>query len=301
MAHPDRVKKNKNKENREQNDSVKLHNGSLKSIKMSKPEQEKLHEGQVALESRKKKKIKKERPAAMDDNVDEEDTKDVPLRGMKKKIKKKRPAAVDDNVDEENKKDVPLRGMKKKIKKKRSAAVDDNVDEENKKDVLLRGMKKKIKKKRPAAVDDNVDEENKKDVPLRGMKKWLLDYHSKRPGLKVLQQEIDVFIVDHEAQAEKERKEREAAAAAEGWTVVVHQKGRKKTVDSESGIAVGSVGLAAAQAKNAKKKAKESAVTFYRFQRREARRNEILELQNKFEEDKKRIAQMRAARKFRPY
>jgi len=243
MARPDRVKKNKNKENREQNDSVKLHDGSLKPIKMSKPEQEKLHEGQVALESRKKKKIKKERPAAMDDNVDEEDTKDVPLRGMKKKIKKKR----------------------------------------------------------PAAVDDNVDEENKKDVPLRGMKKWLLDYHSKRPGLKVLQQEIDVFIVDHEAQAEKERKEREAAAAAEGWTVVVHQKGRKKTVDSESGIAVGSVGLAAAQAKNAKKKAKESAVTFYRFQRREARRNEILELQNKFEEDKKRIAQMRAARKFRPY
>lgn len=161
--------------------------------------------------------------------------------------------------------------------------------------------KKKIKKRRPAAEDDNVEEENKEDVPLRGMKKWLLDYHNKRPGLKVLQQEIDDFIENHEAQAEKERKEREAASAAEGWTVVVHHKGRKKTVDSESGIAIGSVGLAAAQAKNAKKKAKESAVTFYRFQRREARRNEIMELQNKFEEDKKRIAQMRAARKFRPY
>lgn len=161
--------------------------------------------------------------------------------------------------------------------------------------------KKKIKKRRPAAEDDNVEEENKEDVPLRGMKKWLLDYHSKRPGLKVLQQEIDDFIENHEAQAEKERKEREAASAAEGWTVVVHHKGRKKTVDSESGIAMGSIGLAAAQAKKAKKKAKESAVTFYRFQRREARRNEIMELQNKFEEDKKRIAQMRAARKFRPY
>lgn len=161
--------------------------------------------------------------------------------------------------------------------------------------------KKKIKKRRPAAEDDNVEEENMEDVPLRGMKKWLLDYHSKRPGLKVLQQEIDDFIENHEAQAEKERKEREAASAAEGWTVVVHHKGRKKTVDSESGIAMGSIGLAAAQAKKAKKKAKESAVTFYRFQRREARRNEIMELQNKFEEDKKRIAQMRAARKFRPY
>lgn len=43
---------------------------------------------------------------------------------------------------------------------------------------------------------------------------------------------------NHETQAEKERKEREADAAAEGWTVVANHKGRKKTVDSESGIAM---------------------------------------------------------------
>lgn len=99
----------------------------------------------------------------------------------------------------------------------------------------------------------------------------------------------------------QERKEKEALAAEGGWTVVVHHKGRKKTTDSESGIAVGSVAQAAVENKMTKKKHKEVGQDFYRFQRREAQRNEIMTLQSKFEEDKKRLQQMRAARKFRPY
>lgn len=66
--------------------------------------------------------------------------------------------------------------------------------------------------------------------------------------------------------------ETEAAAAEDGWTVVVNKGGRKKTTD-DSGIAVGAVALEAA-AEHAKKKQKtEVAVDFYRFQRREVRRN----------------------------
>ncbi|WVZ08310.1 hypothetical protein V8G54_021656 [Vigna mungo] len=88
------------------------------------------------------------------------------------------------------------------------------------------------------------------------------------------------------AEMSTERKEKEALAADGGWTVVVHHKGRKKTTDSETGIAVGSVAQAAVENKMAKKKRKEV---------------EIMTLQSKFEEDKKRLQQMRAARKFRPY
>lgn len=73
----------------------------------------------------------------------------------------------------------------------------------------------------------------------------------------------------------QERKEREALAAEGGWTVVVHHKGRKKTTDAESGIAVGSVALAAVEDKMAEKKKKEVGLDFYRFQRREAKRNGI--------------------------
>ncbi|XP_068649315.1 uncharacterized protein [Aristolochia californica] len=134
----------------------------------------------------------------------------------------------------------------------------------------------------------------------KGMKKWLTEYHQNRPGLNTLQHRIDEFIMAHEAQEEKAKKEREAQAADGGWTVVLHQKGRKKTTDSESGITVGSVSQLAAVDKMEKKKNK-VAVDFYNFQRREAQRHEVMKLQNKFELDKKRIQQLRAARKFKPY
>ncbi|KAG8059557.1 hypothetical protein GUJ93_ZPchr0002g25838 [Zizania palustris] len=134
-----------------------------------------------------------------------------------------------------------------------------------------------------------------------GMKKWILEYKQKRAGLKVLQQRIDEFITAHEEQQEQERKEREARSAEDGWTVVVHHKGRKKTTDTETGTAVGSVSLAAMQEKMANKKPKEVDMNFYRFQKREAHITELAMLQSKFEQDKKRIQQLRAQRKFKPY
>ncbi|KAI4321314.1 hypothetical protein MLD38_034711 [Melastoma candidum] len=135
----------------------------------------------------------------------------------------------------------------------------------------------------------------------KGMKKWVSEYYQRRPGLKELQQRIDEFIVDHEAKLEQERKEREARAAEGGWTVVTHHKGRKKTTEAESGVVVGSVSQAATEEKMAKKKRKEVGLDFYRFQRKEAQRSELMMLQNKFEQDKKRIQELRATRKFRPF
>ncbi|CAH2079776.1 unnamed protein product [Thlaspi arvense] len=136
----------------------------------------------------------------------------------------------------------------------------------------------------------------------RGMKKWLTDYSESRPGLDELQTRIDDFMTAHEERLEQEKQNREAKAAEGGWTVVVHHKGRKKTTEAESGIAVGSVSQAALEDKVAKKKQSEPvAHGFYRFQRREAQRSELLALQSKFEQDKKRIQQLRAARKFKPY
>ncbi|CAN4079553.1 unnamed protein product [Withania somnifera] len=135
----------------------------------------------------------------------------------------------------------------------------------------------------------------------KGMRKWIADYYLSRLGLEVLQERIDEFIIDYEAKKEQEKKEKEALAAEDGWTVVVHHKGRKKIADSETGIAVGSVSQAAVMDNMAKKKNKDMGLDFYQFQKREAKRNEIMVLQSKFEQDKKRIQQLRAARKFRPY
>ncbi|KAK1297553.1 hypothetical protein QJS10_CPB15g00948 [Acorus calamus] len=161
----------------------------------------------------------------------------------------------------------------------------------------------KVNVKEPKVeMEEEVDE-----IPMidedcsRGMKKWVVEYHRSRPGLAILQERIDDFITAHEAQLEQERKEREERAAEGGWTVVAHHKGRKKTTDAESGITVGSVAQAVVADKLANKKSKEVSLDFYRFQKREAQRNEIMMLQSKFEQDRKRIQQLRAARKFRPY
>ncbi|PON55366.1 Ribosomal RNA-processing protein [Parasponia andersonii] len=136
----------------------------------------------------------------------------------------------------------------------------------------------------------------------KGMKKWFTKYYERsRPGLTVLHGRIDEFITAHGAMLEQERKEREARAAEGGWTVVTHHKGRKKTTDAESGIVVGSVAQVVAENTLARKKTKEVGLDFYRFQRKEAQRNEIMMRQGKFEQDKKRIQQLKSARKFRPY
>ncbi|KAJ4960383.1 hypothetical protein NE237_020293 [Protea cynaroides] len=173
---------------------------------------------------------------------------------------------------------------------------------DKKKDRLSSKKSNKLKEKADAIDPDEVYFISSDDEDCsKGMKKWIMEYHQSRPGLKILQERIDEFITAHEEQEEEARKEREAQAAEGGWTVVVHHKGRKKTTDSESGITVGSVAQAAVVDKMSKKKTKDVGIDFYRFQRREAQRNEIMMLQSKFEQDRKRIQQLRAARKFRPY
>ncbi|KAJ8751783.1 hypothetical protein K2173_025969 [Erythroxylum novogranatense] len=160
---------------------------------------------------------------------------------------------------------------------------------------------KSMPKKREDAVEEVYCISSGDEDLSRGMNKWLTDYHQSRPDLKALQQRIDEFMVQHDEKLEQERKDREARIAEEGWTVVKHHKGRKKTADTEGGITVGSVAQAAVEDQMARKKRKEVGLNFYRFQRKEAQRNEIMMLQSKFEQDKKRIQQLRAARKFRPY
>lgn len=65
--------------------------------------------------------------------------------------------------------------------------------------------------------------------------------------------------------------------------------------------AVGGVALAKATALGeASQKKKRAEVDFYRFQQRDKRRDELLDLRLQFEEDKKRVQELKASRKFKP-
>ncbi|XP_051114492.1 uncharacterized protein LOC127240084 isoform X2 [Andrographis paniculata] len=203
------------------------------------------------------------------------------------------------STEDENEEGFESEPKAKKLRKSRKKKRE-NIDTEN--DDVSGTQDGTLAEKKGEDVEDDCYEMSSGDEDYsKGMTKWISQYHRSRPGLKVLQERIDDFIMNHEAQEAKARAEREAQVAEGGWTVVVHHKGRKKTTDTETGVAVGSVAQAAVLDKMSKKKKKEVGLNFYRFQKKEAQMNEIMMLQSKFEQDKKRIQQLRAARKFRPY
>lgn len=60
-------------------------------------------------------------------------------------------------------------------------------------------------------------------------------------------------------------------------------------------------GVAALAAAEAGGKAKQHVTTnFYRFQQRERRRDELFDLRERFEVDKRKIQELKAARRFKP-
>lgn len=133
---------------------------------------------------------------------------------------------------------------------------------------------------------------------FQGLKAWVNAHKAQKPGNAELQRQLDQWMEDYEAEEERRKAAAMAAMEEDGWTVVQRHKGRKKNT-SESGVTVGAVAAAAAAARAAKKRPVEHA-DFYRFQQREKRRNDLLELRERFEEDKRRLAELKAVRKFKP-
>jgi ribosomal RNA-processing protein 7 len=78
-------------------------------------------------------------------------------------------------------------------------------------------------------------------------------------------------------------------------------QGRQTNSDGD-GISMGGISSAVAVAagKKAEEGSRQLLPHFYRFQRREKRRDELLELREQFEADKKKVQELKAARKFKP-
>lgn len=137
-----------------------------------------------------------------------------------------------------------------------------------------------------------------------GLKGWVQEHKAQRPGNEVLQQQLDAWMLSFEESEKRKLEAQQSAMDEEGWTVVVKSKGRKKTREAEGGgkAAVATGGLSAAAAAQAGKDSKlKKHEDFYRFQQREKRRNELVDLRQQFDEDRKRVAQLRASRNFKPY
>eukprot|EP00873_Tetraselmis_striata_P015272 jgi/Tetstr1/435536/TSEL_024440.t1 len=131
-----------------------------------------------------------------------------------------------------------------------------------------------------------------------GLKGWVEAHKAEYPGTEALLKQIDAYWQRHTQEQERLRAARDAAMTDDGWTVVSRHKGRKKNRDSGGTVVAGAAAAIAAEAAD---KPTRTLDDFYRFQSREKRRDALLELRKKFQQDKKRIAELRAQRRFRPY
>ncbi|XP_059809813.1 ribosomal RNA-processing protein 7 homolog A [Hypanus sabinus] len=137
-----------------------------------------------------------------------------------------------------------------------------------------------------------------KEHPIKtGLQKWIQEYSSSIIDPEALQSDIDEFMKQHDERV----AELEAAADAEdgvpdeeGW-VKVTRKGRRPGVPRTEAHSLQAI------QREKRKRAQKELLNFYSWQRKDAKREHIAELRKKFEEDKQRIAVMRAERKFKPY
>ncbi|XP_061604647.1 ribosomal RNA-processing protein 7 homolog A [Phyllopteryx taeniolatus] len=133
-----------------------------------------------------------------------------------------------------------------------------------------------------------------------GVQKWIQQYKDSFVQPETLKNVVDNFMKNFDTMKEKEEERLKQEAEQqkedeEGWVKVTRgQKGNKARPHSEA------ANQKALQKEMGKKKRKE-LVNFYSWQHKNTQKEHIAELRKKFEEDKQRIALLRAQRKFRPY
>ncbi|NXD84095.1 RRP7A protein, partial [Halcyon senegalensis] len=130
-----------------------------------------------------------------------------------------------------------------------------------------------------------------------GISKWIASYAASVVDPEELKAEVDAYMQDYDKKiAEEEAKaaKEDGVPDEEGW-VKVTRKGRKP------GLPRTEAANLRVLEKEKQKRARKELLNFYAWQHRETKREHIAQLRRKFEEDKQRIALMRAQRKFRPY
>ncbi|RKP11658.1 ribosomal RNA-processing protein 7-domain-containing protein [Piptocephalis cylindrospora] len=165
-------------------------------------------------------------------------------------------------------------------------------------DGLVKALSLSSEPKKWTAGAKSITPSTADQAPL-GLDRYRSIYQSHRPSPAQLQAKADAYIVEYT----RRKKEEEAKIAAkfnvpdeDGFITVTRTNRRGTATD-------GTTTVSAARLEDVKhlKPKQRIEVNFYSFQQREAKRDKLVELRRKFEEDKAKIAGMRATRKFNPY
>ncbi|KAG0236488.1 Ribosomal RNA-processing protein 7 [Actinomortierella wolfii] len=157
-----------------------------------------------------------------------------------------------------------------------------------------------IKKKKRTWITTGADgEQDSKLLDTLGLNKWIQEYRARRPNPVDLQLKVDDYMEKFE------RSEYEAQQAALARVNMVDEDGFTlvTTAGKKGSNTDGVITVQAARAEDVKniKPKKKELQDFYRFQMREAKRDKLVELRRKFEEDKQKIEHLKATRRFKPY
>ncbi|EGF82547.1 hypothetical protein BATDEDRAFT_86342 [Batrachochytrium dendrobatidis JAM81] len=147
---------------------------------------------------------------------------------------------------------------------------------------------------------DDIDPEETQAANQMGINKWILQHIAMFPKTDHLQSQVDQAMSlfdDSEERAKQELEKKHNAPDDDGFVLVTRGRGKYNTSSDGKGAVVT---VAQESAKTLKPK-NLGLVDFYRFQKREAKRNELAELRRKFEEDKSKIEVLKTKRRFKPY
>lgn len=138
---------------------------------------------------------------------------------------------------------------------------------------------------------------NSEDHKIKlGMSKWIEEHNNSVIMPKVLKEQVERFMKKHDEAAKNTEKKEKALEDEddEGWVTVtkrgkVQSFARSEKVENKI------------MAKEEKNKKRKELKNFYTFQIRESKMKHIVALRQKFEEDKKKIAQIKQSRRFKPF
>lgn len=132
---------------------------------------------------------------------------------------------------------------------------------------------------------------------LVGVELMKKDYNDNLIDVEELQAEINEYMIGYDERKEQEKLDakNKGVADEEGWITVSRHGKRAYVPNNKSDEKI--------LEKNAKRKKKQQKElqNFYSFQIRQSKMDHLTQLKKKFEEDKKRIAIMKATRKFKPF
>lgn len=145
-------------------------------------------------------------------------------------------------------------------------------------------------------------------VPF-GLAHYTALHASLRPPLDVVKAHADSWMEHFEwEETRKKQKSKyrkgEAIVDEDGFTLVVRGGAYGKTLGGGVGVASKKFAeeqRSSGEGRTRKKKEKKEKDTFYAFQIHEKRRKELIDLKQKWEEDKAKVEKLKQSRKFKPY